>query len=41
MKNSPAGLCKKPAGENGKLELVIYKRGFESLRFSLMMKEIG
>ena len=24
-----------------KLELVIYKRGFESLRFSLMMKEIG
>ena len=24
-----------------KLELVIYKRGFESLRFSLMMKMIG
>lgn len=22
MKNSPAGLCKKPAGENGKLEFV-------------------
>ena len=24
-----------------KLELVIYKRGFESLRFFLMMKGIG
>ena len=33
--------CERPAGEHDKLELVIYKRGFESLRFSLMMKGIG
>ena len=33
--------CERPAGEHDKSGIVIYKRGFESLRFSLMMKEIG
>ena len=44
MKGTLFTICKvvtKRALESDKLELVIYKRGFESLRFSLMMKGIG